>query len=218
MELLNQLIFNKIKLFHKDVKCASLSRISSNSELEGHNRIGRLSHFIGRMGNWSYIGDNCSFFGSIGRYCSIASNVKVINGRHAFKRPFVSTCPLFFSKKTKFGFSFVKEQKFIEFAYADDSGKYHIIVGNDVWIGEGVGIIQGVTIHDGAVVLAQALVTKDVPPYAIVGGVPAKIIGYRYDEETISKLLELKWWDKDEEWIRRNAELFSDLENFLKLK
>lgn len=157
-------------------------------------------------------------FGKIGRFCSLSSNVKVINGRHAFKAPFVSTSPLFFSLSSPLGFSFVKSQKYDEFTYADTENKYPVVIGNDCWIGYGVSIIEGVTIGDGSVVLANATVTKDVPPYAIVGGVPAKIIGYRYDEETIAKLLEIKWWNKDITWIKEKAEMFSDLENFLKLK
>ena len=68
-------------------------------------------------------------------------------------------------------------------------------IGNDVWLGQDVKILKGVTIGDGAIVAAGAVVTKDVPPYAIVGGIPAKVIKYRFDEETIKELLELKWWD-----------------------
>ena len=68
-------------------------------------------------------------------------------------------------------------------------------IGNDVWLGQDVKILKGVTIGDGAIVAAGAVVTKEVPPYAIVGGIPAKVIKYRFDEETIKELLELKWWD-----------------------
>ena len=84
-------------------------------------------------------------------------------------------------------------------------------VGNDVWIGENVFFQGGVIIGDGAVVLAGAVVTKDVPPYAIVGGVPAKVLKYRYDEETIKFLLSIKWWDKDVNWLRDNWQLLCDI-------
>ena len=77
------------------------------------------------------------------------------------------------------------------------------IIGSDVWIGANVLIMSGIIIGDGAVLGAGAVVTKDVPPYAIVGGVPAKVIKYRFDEETIKELLELKWWDLPDEKIKQ---------------
>lgn len=75
------------------------------------------------------------------------------------------------------------------------------VVGNDVWIGYGVTVMPGVTIGDGAIVATKSVVTRDVPPYAIVGGNPASVIRYRFDEATIAKLLEIRWWDRDLEWI-----------------
>ena len=74
----------------------------------------------------------------------------------------------------------------------------------------------GVTIGDGAIVAMGAVVTKDVPPYAIVGGVPAKIIRYRFNNEIIEKLLQIKWWDRDEVWIKNHIELFSDIDKFIR--
>ena len=77
----------------------------------------------------------------------------------------------------------------------DDSGSGDILIGNDVWIGYEAVILSGVAIGDGAIVAARSVVTKDVPPYTIVGGVPAKPIRRRFDQETIDALLELRWWD-----------------------
>ena len=85
-------------------------------------------------------------------------------------------------------------------------------IGNDVWIGEGAFLVGGITIEDGAVILAHAVVTKDVPPYAIVGGVPARIIKYRYDEETIAFLLRVKWWNNSIDWFQQNWRLLTDIE------
>ena len=87
-----------------------------------------------------------------------------------------------------------------------------IEIGNDCWIGDRVEIVGGVKISDGAVVLTGAVVTKDVPPYAVVGGVPARIIKFRYDEQTIQWLLETCWWDQSIEWLRDNWSLMSDLD------
>ena len=80
----------------------------------------------------------------------------------------------------------------------------NIVIGNDVWIGYEALILAGVTVGDGAIIAAHAVVTKDVPPYTIVGGVPAKPIRKRFDDDTIAALEKLRWWDWDEERIREN--------------
>ena len=215
MELLRQLFFNKIKLHRRKVKFDLFSRVASVSKFEGHNRIGKFSHIVGKIGKWTYVGDYCTLFGSIGRFTSIASNVHVINGRHPLKTPYVSTCPLFYAPNSALGEGFVGKSMFDEYVYADAVNKYPVVIGNDCWIGARVSIVEGVTISDGGVVLAGAVVTKDVPPYAIVGGVPAMVIGYRYSEEVIKKLLKIQWWNKDEQWLKDNVLLFSNIEKFL---
>jgi len=139
----------------------------------------------------------------------------VLTGRHAYKAPYVSTSPLFYSIQNPFNTILVKRQLFDEYEYADKDNKIPVIIGNDVWIGYGVSIIEGVTIADGAVILANATVTKYVPPYAIVGGVPAKIVGYRYEDDVIKKLLDIRWWENDIEWIKKNIDSMSDINNLL---
>ena len=84
--------------------------------------------------------------------------------------------------------------------------KGDIVIGNDVWIGYEAVILSGVTIGDGAIIGTRAVVTKDVPSYTIVGGVPAKPIRKRFDEQTIQKLEEIRWWDWEEERIKRNIQ------------
>lgn len=106
-----------------------------------------------------------------------------------------------------------KESVIEEFKYADKEGNY-IVIGNDVWIGAKVTLINGISIGDGAVILAGAVVSKDVPPYAIVGGVPAKILRYRYSPDDIELLLKTKWWNKNIEWLRAHKSIFLSFEHY----
>ncbi len=131
----------------------------------------------------------------IGKFCSIACGAKFLftSANHAMRPLSTYTFPIFFEE---WGLD-VSE---IRSAW-DNKGD--IVVGNDVWIGYEAVILSGVTIGDGAIVGARAVVTRDVPPYTIVGGVPAKPIRKRFDDETIEKLLCLRWWDWDERAISR---------------
>ena len=97
------------------------------------------------------------------------------------------------------------------------NNKGDIIIGNDVWIGYEAVIMSGVNIGDGAIIGTRAVVTKDIPPYTIVGGVPAKIIRKRFSDEVISQLLEIKWWDWNKEKIKNNIEKIKrgDIENLI---
>ena len=189
-------------------------RISMNSTFEGANKIGKDASFDGNMGYGSYIGNKSSFSGRIGRFTSIAGECVVIRGKHPYTYPFVTTSPMFFSQFRQNGYTFANRQLFDEFKYAE-SGCV-VTVGSDCWIGFGVKIVEGVNIGDGAMVLAGAVVTKDVPPYAIVGGVPAKVKSYRYDEETIVFLLKARWWEKSLVWLKEHWELFSDMDKLRK--
>ena len=221
MGYLQQFLYTKRLIRNKNVRIGFLSRILQPSFFEGNNRVGKFSVFKGEMGAYSYMGDNSIILGKVGRYTSIADRVHVIYGRHPIKAPFVSTHPVFYSTLSVVGKTFVNKQFFDEYRYVSvvedehDKKEYSSIIGNDCWIGEGASIIGGLSIGDGAVVLANATVTKDVPPYAIVAGVPAQIIGYRYDKETIQSLLEIQWWNREESELKEKALLFSDLEQFL---
>ena len=93
--------------------------------------------------------------------------------------------------------------------------EYSIIIGNDVWIGDNVLIFEGIRIGDGAIIAAGAVVTKDVDPYAIVGGVPAKLIRKRFTQDQIDFLRAFKWWNKPESWIKSNVEDFTNIEVFM---
>jgi acetyltransferase-like isoleucine patch superfamily enzyme len=192
--------------------------IGYSSILEGQNRLGSNSVFINsKLGYASYIGDKSRFSRTqIGRYCSIGPNIQCIFGRHP-ANTFVSTHPAFFSTNHSIGLSYVEQQRFQEHPEPlDKEGKYSIVIGHDVWIGANVAILDGITIGDGAIIAANALVTKDVPPYTIVGGVPAKELKKRFSEEQIAFLLDLKWWEKSEDWIVQNAGYFNNIENLQK--
>lgn len=194
-------------------KCGFESKtyISYKTHLEGNNRLGRGTYAVGvNLGFGSYMAEEAYFFQTkIGRYTCIGPRAATICGKHPIST-FVSVHPAFFSKNDKTGLRYTNEQLFDEFAYAE--GAWNVSIGNDVWIGADAKIMQGVTIGDGAVVAAGAVVVKDVEPYAIVAGVPAKVMKYRFDEEQISWLEQLKWWNKPQEWIRANAGCFTDIE------
>ncbi len=176
--------------------------------------------FIGRgcniskceIGRHTYMGNSCCFSNAkIGSFCSISQNVRMAIGRHP-SAIYVSTSPLFYAESSYLGKGWNVDKEFKEYTKTDNG--YSLEIGNDVWIGMNVTILEGVKIGDGAIVAACSCVVKDVPPYAIVGGVPAKIIRYRFTEEEIEILQKLKWWEWSEEEIKREAHKFSNVKNF----
>lgn len=188
----------------------------SDLKLEGNNHIGPRCHvYHTSMGFGSGISrDSIIDSYKIGRFSTFGPDVKTVTGEHPTDCV-VSTYPAFYSARAQMGFTYVSKTCFDEFAYADFQNKYKVVVGNDVWVGSYVRILEGITIGDGAIVAGGALVTKDVPPYAIVGGVPAKIIKYRFSEEQISYLLNFRWWDKGEEWWKEHADSFVNIDTFI---
>lgn len=181
------------------------SYIARDASFEGVNKIYSNCDFGGSMGYGSYIGPNCVIRAHIGRFSSISPYVRTNIGVHPLSIPYATTCPMFFSTRKQNGITFAQKMMF-------DEIRNEIHIGNDCWIGENVFIVGGVIIGDGAVALAGAVITKDIPPYAIVGGVPAKILRYRYDEDTINFLLRLKWWDKNIKWLREHWDYLCDIE------
>ena len=132
----------------------------------------------------------------IGKFCSVACGAKFLftSGNHSLRSLSTYTFPIFYEQ-------WGLDPKNIRDAW-DNKGD--IVFGNDVWIGYEAVILSGVTVGDGAVIGTRAVVTKDVPPYTIVGGVPARPIRRRFDPQTIARLEELRWWDWEEERIARN--------------
>lgn len=178
----------------------------------GYNKIHNNANVgSAHIGRYTYVGGNSNLLcASIGSFTSISTDVIVQQLTHPLDTV-ISTSPVFFSNKGQCVESFVNKSLFDEFLKVDG---FSIKIGNDVWIGSNVILKGGITIGDGAVVAMGSVVTHDVPPYAIVGGVPAKVIKYRFDDEQIKRLLNLKWWDKDRQWLKENAHLFVDKERF----
>lgn len=169
------------------------------------------------VGRYTYGYENlllrCPIAERIGRYCSINETARIWDN-HSLD--VVSTHPfldnrLFCSKEDKYK----RDQLICKYGIhtnnsinemCETRNNPPIVIGNDVWIGANVVILPGVTIGDGAVLAAGAVVTKDVEPYAIVGGVPAKTIRYRFDREIVDKLLKIKWWEWEHDEIEENIE------------
>jgi acetyltransferase-like isoleucine patch superfamily enzyme len=151
--------------------------------LLNHTRVGRYS-YIARETQLNDV--------SIGAFASIGPQTLIGCGDHPSN--FVSTAPVFYSTRRQCGTSFATADGFVE--------RKPVVIGNDVWLGARVFVRDGVTIGDGAIVAAGSIVTKDVAPYAIVGGVPAKLIRLRFSDDEVKQLLALQWWNWDEARLR----------------
>lgn len=185
-------LISKLNITSKrNCSVSKLAKISEKSQLYNVT-IGRYS-YIGKSSVVSNV--------NIGQFCSIGGYGQIGGGMHP--TDMVSTSPCFLSGKSAAGRNFAE----IPFKTSET-----VVIGNDVWVGVGVYIKAGVHIGDGAIIGSHAVVTHDIEPYSIVVGVPAKEIRKRFDDETIMKLRELKWWDWSEEKLEKNGEFFSSPE------
>ena len=175
------------------------STLYNRVEIGRRNTIDHVS-----ISDSTYTGEFCIIkYCKIGKYCSISWNVSIGGANHQIER--LSNAPL---HRVINNYPIEKYKSF-------DIG---VTVGNDVWIGSGATILRGVTIGDGAVIGAGAVVTKDVPPYAVVGGVPARIIKYRFNELIIKGLLDIEWWNWPIDKIEKARPLFEEEVNELTIE
>lgn len=175
--------------------------IDTGCAIDDHSEIAGFTHILSNsqlnntvVKSYSYIGKNCIIQNArIGSFCSIANDVMIGLGKHPITN--FSTATLFYRKHNTLNVQLIDED--LPFEEYD-----HITIGCDVWVGARAIIMDGVEIGHGAIVAANAVVTKNVPAYSIVGGSPARVIKYRFDEEKIDKLLKSKWWEQKLEIIK----------------
>ena len=171
-----------------------------NSKIDKTSIIGTSCNISSsQMSKYSYCGSDCQIVNTaIGAFCSISDHVFIGGAEHPVD--WVSTSPVFQNTRHS-----GPSKRFAKFNLPKTR---KTIIGNDVWIGHGVTIKQGVIIGNGAVVGSNALVTKDIAPYAIVGGIPAKTIKYRFSQDVIDRLEEVQWWNLPDEEITKRIDLF----------
>lgn len=199
----------------KDVSCYKFSHIVSSkigknsiigdlSKVDGcnlgiYNKIEKYNHlYNSKIGDYSYTGPyTVMMHCEIGKYNAISWGVSLGGAEHDYER--VTNHAFLYNPYFEIS---MKDQ------VAYDRFEKPCYIGNDVWIGCNATILRGVSIGDGAVIAANAVVHKDVPPYSIVGGVPAKVLKYRFSEEIIKNLLDIKWWDLPPSVIKTNRNIF----------
>ena len=194
--------FNKIKT---TIESNGFRKL--NCEINKSTKIGkRYSLYNVKIGFGSAVGPNATISHTeIGKFCSLGPNLLCGWGIHPTNG--ISINPSFYSTAKQNGFTFSKTNKIEE--------RKKIIIGNDVFIGANVTVLDGVVINDGAIIGAGAVVSKNIPAYAIAVGCPIQIIKYRYNEEIIKELIDLKWWNQNDEVFQKVEEYFFEVDKFI---
>ncbi len=189
---------------------------TQNSVYEGANELYiNAEVYDSELGHGSMVGQNALLLKvKLGRYSCIGENVRTGLGVHPTDS-FVSTYPGFYDAgESTASFHSGDKPIFQEFTFVDEEEKFVVDIGSDVWIANNVMILNGVSIGHGAVVGCGSIVTKDVEPYSICVGNPAKMKRYRFPAPVRAFLLQFKWWEKDPSWISEHRDEFLDINRF----
>ena len=191
-EISNSIIDDDIMIHDNNI--ISDCKLKSNVKISNSNTLWRTE-----LGSFSYISPRSEIqLTSIGKFCSIGPRFQCSVGNHPMN--YLSTSPVFFSTLKQCGTTFADKDYFEE--------RSHTIIGNDVWIGASVTMQSGIKVGDGAIIGNGALVKRNVPAYSIVIGVPAKVVMYRFSEEIIKELKEIKWWNMSDNKLREAQKYF----------
>ena len=212
--LIKNLILRYYYQLSSKVQFGSGVKLSRNCFFQGFNYVGDQTEVgFSSMGTASYIANNSRIlYAKIGNFCSIGDNVRTFFGRHPVSE-MISSHPGFYNEFNPTTLYFHSDVDFEQHKFAIDN--FVVNIGNDVWIGSNVLIMDGISIGDGAIIAAGSIVTKDVVPFEVVGGVPAKHIKYRFDVKSREIILKSKWWYWDLNEIVAKKKYFCDVDHFV---
>jgi chloramphenicol O-acetyltransferase type B len=183
-----------------------LAFVDTKSVIVGNNKFGSRSIIIDSfLGQNTYVAGATICLAHIGAFCSVGPLVN-IGGLGTHPTRWLSTHPSFYSTRGQSGAIYAKKDLYSELAKTT--------IGNDIWIGAKALILDGVEIGDGAIIAAGSVITKNIPPYAIVGGVPAKLIRYRFSDDVIQRLIRWKWWELSDYVLAKLADNFCNTEDW----
>lgn len=197
-----------LRPFRRDLNWYGLENRIVNSTIDSKAKLKSTYHILdSSVGRYTYVGMNALINKTkIGAFCSIGNNFTSGLGIHPTNG--ISTSPMFYSTLKQNGITLSLNNKIEEFE--------DVYIGNDVFVGENVTILSGVKVGNGAVIGAGAVVTKDVPAYAIVGGVPAQMIRYRFLQEQINAFERIQWWNFEDDQLKNVERMFYDVDEFIK--